>query len=160
MVNLVVVIDSSVAMKDEADTLNQAVAAAIETAKTKCPSTLRVTHLGVEGTFKNTRFDTTVKNHLTGTAKADEAALRGRKKGSVAGGGAQEDGARAIEDVTAPLTGDPAPSARSSSWATRHSRAAAATSTTTISTPPTAPSPPPSRARSVQGTSRPIVRLT
>ena len=101
MVDLVVVIDSSVSMKDEADALNQAVAAAIEAAKTKCPSDLRVTYLGIEGTFKNTRFDTTVKNYLTGTAKADETALRGRKKGTVTGGGAQEDGARAIEDVTA-----------------------------------------------------------
>ena len=100
-VDLVVVIDSSVSMKDEADALNQAVAAAIEAAKTKCPSDLRVSYLGIEGTFKNTRFDTTVKNYLLGTAKADEAALRGRKKGTVAGGGAQEDGARAIEDVTA-----------------------------------------------------------
>ncbi|MET0400856.1 MAG: VWA domain-containing protein, partial [Cystobacter sp.] len=98
-VDLVVVIDSSVSMKDEADALNQAVGAAIEAAKTKCPSDLRVSYLGIEGTFKNTRFDTTVKNYLVGTAKADEATLRGRKKGSVAGGGAQEDGARAIEDV-------------------------------------------------------------
>ncbi|MDC0669282.1 VWA domain-containing protein [Nannocystis radixulma] len=99
-VDLVVVIDSSVSMKDEAEALSKAVAAAIEAAKTKCPSDLRVTYLGVEGTFKNTRFDTTVKNYLTGTAKADEGALRGRKKGSVTSGGAQEDGARAIEDVT------------------------------------------------------------
>lgn len=103
-VDLVVVIDSSVSMKDEADSLSQAVAAAIETAKTKCPSDLRVRYLGIEGTFKNTRFDTTVKNYLVGTAKADESALRGRKKGS----------------------------ARFSTWATRPSRAAARTSTKTI----------------------------
>ena len=100
-VDLVVVIDSSVSMKDEADALDKAVGAAIEAAKTQCPSDLRVTYLGIEGTFKNTRFDTTVKNYLVGTAKADEAALKGRKKGSVSGGGAQEDGARAIEDVVA-----------------------------------------------------------
>lgn len=98
-VDLVVVIDSSVSMKDEAEALSTAVSAAIEAAKTKCPSDLRVTYLGIEGSFKNTRFDTTVKSYLTGTAKVDEAALRGRKKGSVTGGGAQEDGARAIEDV-------------------------------------------------------------
>ncbi|MDI1436190.1 VWA domain-containing protein [Polyangium sorediatum] len=100
-VDLVVVIDSSVSMKDEANALSEAVTAAIEVAKTKCPSDLRVTYLGIEGTFKNTRFDTTVKTYLTTTAKADEAALRGRKKGTVEGGGAQEDGARAIEDVVA-----------------------------------------------------------
>ncbi|WAS91518.1 VWA domain-containing protein [Nannocystis punicea] len=99
-VDLVVVIDSSVSMKDEAEALSQAVSAAIESARKNCPSDLRVTYLGIEGTFKNTKFDTTVKNYLVGTARADESALHGRKKGTVAGGGAQEDGARAIEDVT------------------------------------------------------------
>ncbi|UQA59838.1 VWA domain-containing protein [Polyangium aurulentum] len=100
-VDLVVVIDSSVSMKDEAVALSEAVTAAIEAAKTKCPSDLRVQYLGIEGTFKNTRFDTTVRNYLVSTAKADEASLRVRKKGTVEGGGAQEDGARAIEDVIA-----------------------------------------------------------
>jgi len=87
-------------MKDEATSLSDAVGAAIEAAKTKCPSDLRVTYLGIEGTFKNSRFDTSVKKYLVETVKVDESALRARKKGSVAGGGAQEDGARAIEDVT------------------------------------------------------------
>jgi hypothetical protein len=99
-VDLVVVIDSSVSMKDEATALNEAVGAAIEAAKTSCPSDLRVTYLGIEGVFKGTKFDRTVRDYLTGTAKVAESALKGRKLGTVTGGGAQEDGARAIEDVS------------------------------------------------------------
>lgn len=99
-VDLVVVIDSSVSMKDEATALSEAVGAAIEAARTSCPSDLRVTYLGIEGIFKGTQFDRTVRDYLTTTAKVAESALRGRKAGTVAGGGGQEDGARAIEDVS------------------------------------------------------------
>ncbi|HTN82200.1 MAG TPA: hypothetical protein VL242_00875, partial [Sorangium sp.] len=69
LVDLVVVIDTSVSMKDEADALSQTIEAAIAAAKTKCPSDLRVTYLGIEGTFKKTRFDATVRDYLTQTAK-------------------------------------------------------------------------------------------
>ena len=97
-VDLVVVIDSSVSMKDEAAALSVAVDAAIESARTSCPSDLRVTYLGIEGVFNGTRFERTVRNYLTGVAAVAETSLRGRKRGTVAEGGAQEDGARAIED--------------------------------------------------------------
>lgn len=99
-VDLVVVIDSSVSMKDEATALSDAVGAAIEAAKSSCPSDLRVTYLGIEGIFKGTRFDQTVRHYLTAAAKVTDADLRGRTLGTVAGGGAQEDCARAIEDVS------------------------------------------------------------
>lgn len=99
-VDLVVVIDSSVSMKDEATALSEAVGAAVEAARTSCPSDLRVTYLGIEGIFKGTQFDRTVRDYLTTTAKVAESALRGRKAGTVAGGGGQEDGARAIEDLS------------------------------------------------------------
>ena len=99
-VDLVVVIDSSVSMKDEASALSAAVGTAIEAARTSCPSDLRVIYLGIEGIFKDTLFDQTVRNYLTGTAGALESDLRGRKRGTVSEGGAQEDGARAIEDVS------------------------------------------------------------
>ena len=100
LVDLVVVIDSSVSMKDEAVALNAAVSAAIEEARSTCPSDLRVTYLGIEGTFRETRFNETIRNYLTTTVKVDESVLRGRKRGTVVGGGAQEDGARAIEDLS------------------------------------------------------------
>ncbi|WP_437626790.1 vWA domain-containing protein [Sorangium sp. So ce1151] len=106
-VDLVVVIDTSVSMKDEADALSQTIEAAIAAAKTKCPSDLRVTYLGIEGTFKKTRFDTTVRDYLTQTAKVDASSLRGRTNANSASlteeqkkiFDPREDGARAIEDV-------------------------------------------------------------
>jgi hypothetical protein len=98
-VDLVVVIDSSVSMKDEAAALSAVVDVAVESAVTSCPSDLRVTYLGIEGVFKGTHFERTVRDYLT-AAGVDEAALRGRKRGTVAEGGAQEDGARAIEDIS------------------------------------------------------------
>lgn len=100
LVDLVVVIDSSVSMKDEAVALDVAMAAAIDGARAHCPSDLRVVYLGIEGTFRDTRFDRSIRNYLTSTCKVDESLLRGRKRGTVAGGGAQEDGARAIEDLS------------------------------------------------------------
>ncbi|XYI02998.1 VWA domain-containing protein [Sorangium sp. So ce1128] len=107
LVDLVVVIDTSVSMKDEADALSQTIEAAIAAAKTKCPSDLRVTYLGIEGTFKKTRFDSTVRDYLTQTAKVDAASLKGRTSQDGASLTAEqkkvfdprEDGGRAIEDI-------------------------------------------------------------
>jgi hypothetical protein len=70
-VDLVVVIDTSASMRDEAADLSRAVDAAIEAARSLCPSDLRVTCLGIEGTFRATRFDKTVRNYLTKEAGAD-----------------------------------------------------------------------------------------
>ncbi|WP_437311320.1 vWA domain-containing protein [Sorangium sp. So ce388] len=108
-IDLVVVIDTSVSMRDEADALSQTIEAAIAAAKTKCPSDLRVTYLGIEGTFKKTRFDNTVRSYLTQTAKVDPSSLRGRTSADSANltdeqkktFDPREDGGRAIEDVAA-----------------------------------------------------------
>ncbi|WP_437931805.1 vWA domain-containing protein [Sorangium sp. So ce291] len=108
-VDLVVVIDTSVSMRDEADALSQTIEAAIAAARTKCPSDLRVTYLGIEGTFKKTRFDNTVRDYLTQTAKVDASLLRGRTNADSANltdeqkkvFDPREDGGRAIEDVAA-----------------------------------------------------------
>jgi hypothetical protein len=59
-----------------------------------------VTYLGIEGTFRETRFNETIRKYLTTIVKVNESVLRGRKRGTVVGGGAQEDGARAIEDLS------------------------------------------------------------
>lgn len=99
VVDLVVVIDSSVSMRPEAITLSNAISAAIESAKSSCPSDLKVTYLGLEGRFSDSLFDTTIRQHLTALGVA-ESDMRGRKRGSVEAGGAQEDGGRAIEDVS------------------------------------------------------------
>jgi hypothetical protein len=98
-VDLVVVIDTSVSMRDEAQALSEAAQAAIEAAKSSCPSDLRVAWLGIEGTWKGTRFNRTLRGYLTKQCGIAESDLRGRKRGELAGGGAQEDAARAIEDI-------------------------------------------------------------
>jgi hypothetical protein len=99
-VDLVIVIDTSGSMKDEAQALSAAISAAVEQAKSDCPSDLRVDYLGIEGTFENTKFDETVRNYLTQKAGADPAALKSRVRKSLANAGANEDGARAVEDVS------------------------------------------------------------
>jgi hypothetical protein len=98
LVDLVVVIDSSTSMKPDATSLSQSVAAAIEAAKTKCPSDLKVSYLGIEGKFSDSLFRTTIREHLTKLG-VKESDMRARKRGTVASGGAQEDVGRAVEDV-------------------------------------------------------------
>ncbi|BAY22499.1 hypothetical protein NIES2100_22620 [Calothrix sp. NIES-2100] len=98
-VDLVIIIDTSASMRDEARNLSDAAASAIAKAKSSCPSDLRVVWLGIESIWKGTNFDQTIRNYLTQTAKVAESKLRGRKIGTVKSAGAQEDGARAIEDI-------------------------------------------------------------
>ncbi|XXY49386.1 hypothetical protein WME91_56205 [Sorangium sp. So ce269] len=99
-VDLVVVIDASGSMRDEADTLSKVVGAAIEATRTKCPSNLRTTYLGIEGTFAKTVFTTTVRNYLTQTAKVDASLLKGRTAPQVTDDQSKEDAARTIEDIS------------------------------------------------------------
>ncbi|MEM6612810.1 MAG: hypothetical protein AAF652_11275 [Cyanobacteria bacterium P01_C01_bin.72] len=99
-VDLVVVIDTSPSMKDEAQNLSKVAQAAINNAKTSCPSDLRVIWLGIEGTWKNTLFKKTVRSYLTRECKVKASALRGRKRGELKSAGAQEDGARAVADLS------------------------------------------------------------
>ncbi|WP_437626792.1 hypothetical protein [Sorangium sp. So ce1151] len=99
-VDLVVVIDASGSMRDEADTLSKVVGTAIEATKTKCPSNLRTTYLGIEGTFAKTVFTTTVRDYLTQTAKVDASLLKGRTAAQVTADASKEDAARTIEDIS------------------------------------------------------------
>jgi hypothetical protein len=99
-VDLVIVIDTSGSMADEATALSAALGKAVEEARKSCPSDLRVEFLGIEGTFPSTNFDKTVRNYLTKTAGANGDALKGRKVGTVKNAGAQEDVARAVEDIS------------------------------------------------------------
>ncbi|WP_437680245.1 hypothetical protein [Sorangium sp. So ce131] len=103
-VDLVVVIDTSSSMVDEAETLSKTISGAVAAAQSSCPSDLRVSYLGIEGTFKNTRFDNTVRSYLTSKVNVDPTALRGRTAENAGNKDVdpysyKEDGARAIEDV-------------------------------------------------------------
>jgi hypothetical protein len=55
-VDLVIVIDTSHSMRDQAVSLSRAADAAIQAASARCPSDLRVTWLGLEGTWAGTNF--------------------------------------------------------------------------------------------------------
>lgn len=98
-VDLVIVIDTSPSMKDEAQALSQAASVSIKAAASSCPSDLRVTWFGVEGTWNNTNFNRTIRDYLLKVCKISESKIRGRKRGELPSAGAQEDGARAIEDI-------------------------------------------------------------
>lgn len=99
-VDLVIVIDTSPSMKDEAQALSNAAASAIARAKSSCPTDLRVIWLGIEGTWKGTNFDSSIRAYLAQKCKVSESKLRGRKRGQLESAGAQEDAARAIEDIS------------------------------------------------------------
>ena len=99
-VDLVIVIDTSPSMRDEARDLSKAAEAAINNAKSSCPSDLKVTWLGVEGVWKGTKFNQTIRDYLTGSCKVSDSQLRGRKRGELKSAGAQEDAARAIDDIS------------------------------------------------------------
>lgn len=98
-VDLVIVMDTSVSMKPEAQALSQAAETAIANARSHCPSDLRVIWLGIEGTWKDTQFTRTVREYLTETCAVPESALKSRKKGELKAGGAQEDAARVMQDI-------------------------------------------------------------
>jgi hypothetical protein len=100
LVDLVIVIDTSPSMKDEAQALSDSAQSAITSAKSSCPSDLRVVWLGIEGTWKGTNFNQTVRNYLTQKCKVAATRLRGRTKGQLKSAGAQEDATRAIEDIS------------------------------------------------------------
>lgn len=100
-VDLVIVIDTSVSMREEAQDLSQSAEAAIAQARASCPSDLRVIWLGIEGIWKNTQFNRTVRDYLTVTGAIPESVLQSRKKGELKSGGAQEDAARVMQDLVA-----------------------------------------------------------
>ncbi|WP_413164309.1 vWA domain-containing protein [Capilliphycus salinus ALCB114379] len=98
-VDLVIVIDTSPSMKDEAQALSQAASVSIKAAASSCPSDLRVAWFGVEGTWNGTNFNRTIRDYLLKVCKVSESQIRARKRGELPSAGAQEDGARAIEDI-------------------------------------------------------------
>ncbi|MGB3402225.1 MAG: hypothetical protein WBA77_05995 [Microcoleaceae cyanobacterium] len=99
LVDLVIVIDTSPSMRDEAQGLSEATKIAMRAAARACPSDLRVTWLGIEGRWNGTNFNRTARNYLVQVCKVPGNQLRGRRRGELPSAGAQEDGARAIEDL-------------------------------------------------------------
>lgn len=100
--DLVVIIDTSGSMSDEAVDLSNQIDAAVEKATADCPSDLRVTFLGIQGTWEGTRFDETVSHYLLSHG-AKESQLQARAPFKESDGfdhaGNREDLCRAVIDV-------------------------------------------------------------
>lgn len=99
--DLVILTDTSPTMKTDARAVSAAAEAALAAAQHPRPADIRVTWLGIEGRWRRTAFTQTARGYLTQTCQAPPSALRGRQRGELPGGGAQEDAARAMEDVAA-----------------------------------------------------------
>lgn len=97
-VDLVVLIDTSNSMKDEAAGLSVTAKAVVEAVAPSCHCNLRVRWFGIEGIWEGTQFTQTYRQYLHGMGISD-AEIQGRRRGTVANQGAQEDGARAIIDI-------------------------------------------------------------
>lgn len=95
-VDLVVVIDTSGSMTDEAKDLSAKADAAIQAASKSCPSDLRVEWFGIEGTWENadpsTKFKQTYRNYLHGLGVPDSDFVGTQKD--------REDGAAAVIDLS------------------------------------------------------------
>ncbi len=99
LLDLVIVIDSSPSMKDTAQQFSQAAPEALVAAQTHCPAERRLAWFGLEGTRRGTLFTTTLRLYLTQRCHKPADTLRSRRRGTVPGGTAQADGARAMEDI-------------------------------------------------------------
>ncbi|QEZ92139.1 VWA domain-containing protein [Proteus sp. CD3] len=101
--DLVVVIDTSGSMADESSDLSKDIDIAIQKALEKCPSKLRVTFLGIEGTWDDTKFDQSASDYLKGLG-VPESRLQARKPFKEADGrdhaGNKEDLCRAVIDLS------------------------------------------------------------
>ena len=101
--DLVVVIDTSGSMADEAAALSSQVDIAIANAAGKCPSKLRVTFLGIQGVWPNTKFDQSASDYLTklgvkaGDLQAREPFNEADNKDHL---GNKEDLCRAVIDIS------------------------------------------------------------
>jgi hypothetical protein len=91
-VDLVVVIDTSGSMLDEASDLSQKADDAISAAAASCPCNLRVKWFGIEGIWSGTKFNQSYREYLHGLSVPDTAIV-----GTL---GDTEDGAAAIIDIS------------------------------------------------------------
>jgi hypothetical protein len=93
MVDLIVLIDTSGSMGGSANAVSDAASAAIAQAKETCPTDLKVTYLGVDGTWTGTLFTTSHRTYLA-------SAPPPLSTDNPVGGYDPEEGANAIEDLS------------------------------------------------------------
>lgn len=99
-VDLVIVIDTSRSMKDEAKNLSVTFDQILASAMQQCPSDLEVKFLGIEGTFAKTKFNRSVRDYLAASG-VDTTLLKSRINDPATNTGAREDVARSVEDIAA-----------------------------------------------------------
>jgi cyanobactin cluster PatC/TenC/TruC protein len=103
LVDLVILTDTSPTLKTDARAVSEAATAALAVAQGQGPGDIRLVWLGIEGRWRATAFNQTLRTYLTQVCQVPAAALRSRQRGELPDGGAQEDAARAIEDATTHL---------------------------------------------------------
>ncbi len=94
-VDLIILVDTSGSMSRFAAQVSSAAERAIENAKEKCPTDLRLLFMGVEGTWGGTRFTT---NHLAYLQSLDPTVTFATHTGH--SGLASEEGANAVQDLS------------------------------------------------------------
>ena len=97
-VDLIILVDSSDSMADEAVPLLRLIEKIVAETETMCPNDLRVVWLGLEGVWAETAVAQTCRDYLAALGVSDSQ-LMSRKRGTIKTQGAQEDGARAIIDL-------------------------------------------------------------
>ena len=95
MADLIVLIDTSGSMSDEAGAVSAAAAAAVEGAKARCKVDLRIHYMGIEGTWPGTVFTTDYLAYLKGILNPDPAFETDNPTDGYTG----EEGANGIEDL-------------------------------------------------------------
>jgi hypothetical protein len=98
LTDLVVLIDTSGSMSGKAAAVSAAAEQAIQAAFERCPNNLRVTWLGIEGTFAGTQFTDTYRDYLNNLGVPCAFAASTSNSGSAQG--QMEEGADAISDLS------------------------------------------------------------
>ncbi|MEM7215688.1 MAG: hypothetical protein AAF423_09100 [Pseudomonadota bacterium] len=97
--DLVVLIDTSGSMKDEAGHLSRSLESAIKMAEESCAADLRHCCFGIEGTWDNTHFSQSYRNYLLTLHDLSDADFAGDRYTGGKKVNAKEDGAGAIQDI-------------------------------------------------------------
>jgi hypothetical protein len=97
-VDLVAIVDTRTSLRADAEALSEAAETAIAAATEASPCDLRVTWLGLEGIWPDTRFSRTLRNYLMGNCGvSDSQLLRLKSPRNTRNDPARGDGAEAID---------------------------------------------------------------
>ena len=98
VVDLVIMIDTSVSMSDNGAAISAVANRAIKAAKKKCPTDLRVEWFGIQGTFSGTNFSQTHRNYINALGLSPAPVFFSSTQ-DLSMMGDQEEGADATADI-------------------------------------------------------------